>query len=121
VAGVTVTAPATILILEGNPAVEEMIEQALRASGHWVLSTQNSLEALDVVRRIHVDVLVAGDLLEGRQAVVDELREIQPDLRVISICGPDDDVDDGDLCARLSMPVALHELRAAVENGLNGD
>jgi DNA-binding NtrC family response regulator len=118
VASVTAPAPATILILEGNPAVEEMIEQALRASGHWVLSTQNSLEALDVVRRIRIDVLIAGDLLEGRQAVVDELRQIQPDLEVISICGPDDDVHDDDVCARLSMPVALNELRVAVEHGL---
>lgn len=47
--------PATILVLEDNAAVQELIEH-LRDSGHRILSTQNALEALAVVRRVRIDV-----------------------------------------------------------------
>ena len=86
---------ATILVLEDNAAVQELIEQALRGSGHRILSTQNPLEALEVVRRVRIDVLVVGHLLQDQgHAVVDEFRAIQPELAVVTICGPDDDVSE---------------------------
>jgi CheY-like chemotaxis protein len=47
---VTPTRPATIVVLEENPAAQELIEQELRESGHRVLVTNNpspfSLEEL---------------------------------------------------------------------------
>ena len=110
--------PATILVVEENAAVEELIEQALRYSGHQVLSTQNSLEALELVRRVQVDVLIAGYLLEGRESLVAELRDIQPQLMVVSICGPDDELDEDDLSFKLSAPCSLGDLRAAITGSL---
>lgn len=110
--------PATILVVEGNAAVQELIEQALRDSGHHILSTQNSLEALELVRRIQVDILIAGDLLERRQSLVAELRDIQPELAVVSICGADDDLDDEGLSFKLSAPFSLSDLRTAITDSL---
>ena len=110
---------ATILVLEDNAAVQELIDQALREAGHCVLSTKNALEALEVARRVRVDILVAGDLLDERQEIVDELRSIQPALRVVSIGGPDDDdFRHADLLASLPTPFSLDELRAGVAAGL---
>jgi CheY-like chemotaxis protein len=117
-AGVPASVPATILVVEGNAAVQELIEQALRDSGHYILSTQNSLEALELVRRIQVDILIAGDLLERRVSLVAELRDIQPELALVSICGPDDDVDDEGLGFKLSAPFSLSDLRAAITDSL---
>jgi DNA-binding NtrC family response regulator len=113
------TLPATILVLEENAAVEELIEQALRESGHRVLTTSNALEALEVVRRVRIDVLVVGVLLEERwQTLVAELRSIQAGLRIVSICGPDDDLKGIVRSARLSSPFSLDDLREAVAAGL---
>jgi two-component system, OmpR family, KDP operon response regulator KdpE len=113
--------PATILVLEDNAAVRELIEQTLRDSGHRILSTQNALEALAVVRRVRVDVLVVGHLLQDRlPAVVSEVRSIQPELAVVTICGPDDDGAEAELGdgASLSPPFSLNDLRAIVTAGL---
>jgi hypothetical protein len=91
----------------------------LREAGHRVLGTTNVLEALEVVRRVRVDVLVVGALLEERsQSLVGELTSIQPGLRIVSICSPDDDFDDIDPSARLSSPFALDEVCEAVAASL---
>jgi len=117
---VTATRPATILVLEENAAVEELIDQALRASGHRVLTTENALEALEVVRRIRIDVLVVGVLLGERgQTLVGEFRSIQDDLRIVTISGPNDDVRGIDPSARLSSPFSLEDLREAAAVGLD--
>lgn len=113
------TTEGTILVLEENAAVQELIDQVLRESGHRVLSTNNSLEALDVVRRVHVDVLVVGALLEvRRQRVVDELCSIQPGLEVVSICGRHDELLQTKLGTSLSAPFSLDELCSVVADAL---
>jgi len=117
---VTASRPATILVLEENAAVEELIDQTLRASGHRVLTTQNALEALEVVRRIQIDVLVVGVLLGERgQTLVGEFRSIQAGLRIVSISGPDDDLKGIDPSACLSSPFSLDDLREATAVGLD--
>src|SRR5207302_8955762 len=104
--------PATILVVEENAAVQELIDQALRESGHRVLTTKNALEALEVVRRVRIDVMIVGLLFEERgQTLVGEFHSIQPGMRIVSISGPDDDLDEVDHCARLSSPFSLDELR----------
>src|SRR2546430_10407709 len=118
--GVAPTLPATILVLEENAAVEDLIEQALRESGHRVLTTANALEALEVVRRLRIDVLVVGVLLEEQwQTLVGELRSIQAGLRIVSISGPDDERRGIDRSVRLSSPLSLDDLREAVAAGLD--
>jgi DNA-binding response OmpR family regulator len=116
---VTVCGSATILVLEENAAVQELVEQALRDLGHRILSTQNTLEALEVVRRVRVDVLVAGHLVQDRlNAVVNELRSLQPQLSVVTICAQEDELDQVDLGAALSPPFSLSDLRAVITAGL---
>jgi len=103
---------ATILVLEENAAVQELVDQALREPGHRVLTTNNALEALELLQRIRVDVIVVGDLVEERgSALVDELRTLQPGLRIVSIAG--DDLEGADDRVRLVGPVALDDLREA--------
>ena len=110
--GLDSTPAATILVLEENAAVQDLIDQALCGSGHRVLTTKNALEALEVVRRVRIDVLVLGVLLEERgHALVGELRSIQAGLRIVSISDPDDDLDGIDHSARLSSPFSLDDLR----------
>jgi DNA-binding NtrC family response regulator len=81
------TARATVLVLEASPAVQELVDQGLREAGHHVLATGSPEEALEVVRRVRVDVLVTGMVNGGSEALVEELRSIQPDLRLVTIRG----------------------------------
>jgi DNA-binding NtrC family response regulator len=111
---------ATILVLEENAAVQELIDQALHEAGHRVLSTNNALEAFEVVRRVRIDVLVAGVLVEERsQALVGELRSIQPELPIVCISGSDDEVAPIAGTARLPSPFSLDDLHGAVVASLD--
>jgi CheY-like chemotaxis protein len=103
---------ATILVLEENAAVQELVDQALRDPGHRVLTTNNALEALELLQRIRVDVIVLGDLVDERgPTLVDELRTLQPGLRIVSIAA--DELEGVGDCVRLPSPVALDDLREA--------
>jgi CheY-like chemotaxis protein len=118
---VPVAGPVTVLVLEENAAVQELIDQALRESGHRVLSTKHALEAVELARRVRIDVLVAGVLLEERtHALIGELRSIQPDLQVVGICDPDDDLQGIERATRLSSPFSLDDIRTAVAAGQEG-
>jgi DNA-binding NtrC family response regulator len=112
---------ATILVLEESAAIQELIDQALRDRGHRVLSTKNALEALEVVRRVRIDIVVASAVLgSGRQTLIHELGWIQPGLPVISICGPDDDdLSKTDRGAKLPSPLSLDDLCEAVSHELD--
>jgi CheY-like chemotaxis protein len=119
-----VSPSATILVLEEDAAVQELIDQALRDSGHRVLSTKNALEALEVAQRVRIDILLVGDLLEPRQTVVDDLRSLQPELGVVGIFGSNDDeagaLRDENLVATLSTPFSLDELCAVIAAARRG-
>jgi hypothetical protein len=43
---VSMTARATVVVLEASPAVEELVDQALRGAGHRLLATASLVEAV---------------------------------------------------------------------------
>jgi DNA-binding response OmpR family regulator len=117
---------STLVIVEESPAVQELVEQAVREVGDCVLVTQNALEVLDVARRVRIDLLVID--IDSAQGLVEELRESQPDLRVLYVSDRTDEqqagLEDG---LPLLTPFSLGELRAAVaalldrsESGVSG-
>ena len=103
---------ATILVVEKNAAVLELIDQVLRESGHRVLSTNDALEAIEVAGRVEIDVVVSGVLVEVR-TLVSQLRSIQPDVHII-VCNPGDEREAIDRTTTLSTPLSLSDLREAV-------
>jgi CheY-like chemotaxis protein len=103
-------ARATVLVLEASPAVQELVDQGLREAGHRVLATGSPDEALEVVRRVRVDVLVAGMVNGEVEALVDELREIQAGLRLVSIPGA-----NGATPAPVSLEALVEAVAASVE------
>jgi len=109
---------SAIVVVEESAAVQELVEQALRAGDDCVLVTQSPLEALDVARRVRIDLLIAkigacGELFE-------EIRASQPELRVLYLVDDGDELPppDGALSV-LRTPFSLDELRAAIEEQLD--
>lgn len=100
--------------------MQELIEQALREAGHRVLTTNNALEAIELLSRVRVDVVVVGDLVDERaETLVHELRSIQQGLRILSVSGPEEGLEGIDYGARLSSPLSLDELRVVVAASLD--
>jgi DNA-binding response OmpR family regulator len=109
---------STIVIVEESAAVQDLVEQALRASGNHVLVTQNALEVLDVARRVHIDLLVID--IDSQPGLVEEVRESQPDLRVLYLS--DNPVDQPASPGRsllLLTPFSLSAFRAGIAAGLH--
>jgi CheY-like chemotaxis protein len=109
---------ATIIVLEENAAVQELIDQTLRESGDRVLISNNPIEALGLVSRVQIDLIVGDvDLLERSDPnVVDQLQSIGHVLYT--------NVRNSSRLARmdsgtaLRSPFSLEELREAVAAAL---
>jgi CheY-like chemotaxis protein len=108
---------ATILVVEENAAVQELIDQVLGEFGHRVLSTNDPFEAIEVASRVEIDVVVSGVLAEVRTLVC-QLRSIQPDVHII-VCDPGDEHETIDRTTTLSAPLSLSDLREAVSASLD--
>jgi DNA-binding NtrC family response regulator len=79
------TTRGTIVVLEQSAAAQELMEHVLREAGHRVLVTRNPLEALELGRRVRIDVLVAdlATLDQEGPVLVQQLRTMQPSLSVL--------------------------------------
>ncbi len=107
------TRGSTIVIVEKSAAVQELVEQALREGADHLLVSQNALEVLDVARRVRIDLLIID--LDSKPGLVEEIREFQPDLRVLYVSDQTgEQQEDLDLSPRLLTPFSLDELRAAI-------
>jgi DNA-binding response OmpR family regulator len=108
---------ATIVVLEKNPAVRELIDQTLRESGDRVLVTSDPIEALNLARRVRVDLLVSDVAVLDRdeQALLSQLQSSEQGLRVIHFDDPDEPrVADSGGDLTLDVPFSLEELQEAV-------
>ena len=101
------------MIVEQSAGVQELVEQALRETGHRILVTQNALEVLDVARRVRIDLVVID--LDSEPGLVEEIRESQPHVRVLYLSDrTDGQPADPEHGASLLTPFSLGELREAV-------
>ena len=112
------TVAATVLVVEDNEAVRELVHVALEGTGLRVLVAGSAAEALEAAVRRWIDVLVADVILPDATgpALAAALREDSPGLRVVYVSGWHDepgfpDVSDGVL---LEKPFSLDALRSAV-------
>jgi CheY-like chemotaxis protein len=82
---------ATVLVVEDEPDVLEVTQLALSDAGHRVLSAQNGVEALELLRSdIPVDMMVSDVILPGGISGVEiarEARRLRPELPVLLTSG----------------------------------
>ena len=106
-------AARVVVVLGQSFPVLELMEATLKDSGHRVLATTKPEEVIELARSVRIDVLVAdsGDAFE---ALEEEVRLVQPDMRVVRVCEPDELQRAGSDAAAIARPVSLRELDAAV-------
>jgi CheY-like chemotaxis protein len=110
---------ATLLVCGDHPAVLELIENTLRQRGHRVIATNKPAEALEITRRVRIDLLICDIVADGT-ALAQQMVAIQPGLHVLSLYDGDHRPDRGeDDTTALRKPVVLGELEAAVVAALN--
>ncbi len=116
--------PGTILIVEDDPDVRELLELALRDEGHHTVTAPDGVAALALVggEAIRPDLMLADyNLPKGLNGLqlAEKMREkLQRDLPVIILTG---DISTGTLrnvalqsCVQLNKPVKLPELNGVI-------
>ncbi len=116
----------TVLVVDDEPMIIEMCQQALRQWGYSVISAATISDAADLFDE-HFDAiqlaLIDINLPDGSGVVLaQDLIELKPDLPIIFATGfSDTDVPeaiDANVCARLSKPFALEELAQSLSAAL---
>jgi two-component system, cell cycle sensor histidine kinase and response regulator CckA len=122
------TGNETILLVDDNPAVLELIREALRHQGYQVLVASDGDEALRVVQSHpgKIDLLLTDLMLPGfnGQTLAVRLRAMRPNLRVVFSSGysPDAFKPSSELfhAGFLAKPFTIDELartvRAAIDS-----
>ena len=89
VGDVTETRTGTILVVDDESDVREMIEVGLSLDGHQVLSVESGEKAVEVIRQHHVDLVISDFKMPGMSGVetISELRRIAPHVPVIVVTG----------------------------------
>jgi CheY-like chemotaxis protein len=81
--------PSSILVVDDEPAVRELVREILEGGGYEVLTACNGREAMKVLRRNLVD-LVITDLVMPEQEGIETIRAIhrgQPGLKILAMSG----------------------------------
>jgi two-component system cell cycle sensor histidine kinase/response regulator CckA len=114
----------TILVVDDEPNVLQLVESILEEAGYVVIganSADTAIKAFDKMAR-HPDLLLTDVVMPGMSGpmLVDQLLAKQPDLKVLFMSGYDDRqvvqryvVEKG--FRLLAKPFSLNGLRSAVE------
>jgi two-component system, cell cycle sensor histidine kinase and response regulator CckA len=119
----------TILVVENEPAVAELVGKVLGGEGHHMLEAADGLVALQVWNDHHGDIdLVVTDvrMAQGMSGVdlADNLQALQPDIKVLFTTAGSMDSLSPDVITRpnvllLPKPFTPDELQQSVQNILN--
>jgi len=116
---------ATILVIDDESSIRELLQEALERNQHSVLLAEDGLEALDVLRAHAVDVALV-DLIMPRMHGLELLRRMRDEfaaVKVIIMSAYEDIVDlaqrQKDVAAILRKPFTVAELTDMVQKILD--
>lgn len=113
---------AKVLIVDHEPLVVDVCSRMLGRRGYDVLSTDQPLQALEIVRNYQSVDLVLSELLAPQMRGTDlvyQIEEVSPTTRfVLMTAGVSDCSEKPPGVPLLYKPISLHDLIAAVEQAL---
>ena len=115
----------TLLIVENEAAIRNLLQLALRKNGYTVLAAESGREALELVRDHSgaIDLLITDVMMPGMDGptMAKKIREMSPDLKIIFISGyTEDRLKDhmGSNIFFLPKPFTLKQLAEKVKEAL---
>jgi two-component system, cell cycle sensor histidine kinase and response regulator CckA len=113
---------ATVLVVEDNEALRQLVVMLLQQKGYNVLSACNGLEGLMVYSSYHTRLdLVLTDIDMPQMngiALATRIRALDPSRKIVFMSGASDDPEGLGSYPLLSKPFRPDELIAAVEGAL---
>ncbi len=114
-------AGATVLVVEDEDHVRELLREILEDHGFKVLSAARASEAVAQLQRAHVDLLVTDLVMPqtGGRELAERLRVLTPDLRVLFMSGYADVQPEAGEARLLAKPFTAQALIDAVHSALD--
>jgi two-component system cell cycle sensor histidine kinase/response regulator CckA len=87
--------PHTILVVEDEPELRELVEFVLSEAGYQVLAAASGEKALEVVDGQDIDLLLTDVRMRGMGgfALAKKLRDQRPTVKVLYVTGYPDDME----------------------------
>ena len=117
---------ASILIIDDEETVREMISTMLRHAGYEVHEAADGTEGMALYRHAPTDLVIADVEMPGKGGleVIEELRDEFPEVKIIAIAGYNPSRLDDALALGAAhtfrKPFAMAEFLQAVESVLDG-
>lgn len=113
------------LVLEADPAVREMVSDALKASGYAVFVCSDGAAACAFLKKTphHFDVIILDheQRLDGGDALGETIRSLVPNLKIcVLVAGPMHRATTRPQLHCIEKPFGVHELRRALASVLTG-
>jgi DNA-binding NtrC family response regulator len=112
----------TILFVDDDRKVLDIIAEALSARGFRMLATDNGYEAMRLLAQEHVDVLFADVVMPGLNGIelAKQAQLLRPDLRIILATGYLSRAAEARSVAKLLFkPLRADHIEAEIRNLLN--
>ena len=107
----------TVLFVEDDDQVRDVLAQALPSSKFHVLTAENGYAALRIIAQTHVDVLFTDIVMPGLNGIelAKQAKLLRPDLQVILETGYFSRADEArSLGPLLFKPLRAHEIEAEI-------
>ncbi len=116
------TSGKTILVVEDDDTVRELVDEILKHRGHHVLTARNGGDALQLARQYEgtIDLLITDMVMRRIDGIMlsKKMRTILPDIRIMLMSGYGEDIirqEELTDIAFLQKPFLPHDLTAKVD------
>lgn len=121
---------ARILVIEDDQSYRSMLRYMIERAGHQVVDASNGVNGLAIYRDEPADLVITDIFMphKGGLDIIRQLREVDPDVKVIAISGsalsgPEDHLEAASEMGAhrvFSKPFRRAELLAAIDDVLSG-
>jgi DNA-binding NtrC family response regulator len=80
---------ATILLVEDDDLVRDMLAQVLERASHTLITATNGDEAIEVLKKTEPDIMITDIIMPKKSGItlISEVRDKHPDMEIIAISG----------------------------------
>ena len=116
---------STILIVDDEEALSQMLNDLLSAEGYKILEANNAVQALGFLKSTHVDLMISDIVMPGMDGfeLVEKMKELYPQVKIQLVSGYSDQIQ-GDVVLHkkiLYKPYSQFDMIERVKDILSGD
>lgn len=80
---------ATILLVEDDDLVRDMLAQVLQRASHQVITASDGDEATEILKNTHPDIMVTDIIMPKKSGItlISEVKNKHPNMEIIAISG----------------------------------